>query len=132
MVNEFMREVFNSKTEVVEDEKLICLPQPIEPTLLVNPKLETKTKTRWEKFAQRKGITKQRKPGMVYNEELKEFLPRHGAHSAKNNALLNWCAEAKGDEDPFEDRKQKRKHNIEKNTKSRVRNTKQKSKGNRS
>lgn len=37
-----------------------------------------KPMTRWQKFALEKGITKQKRERMVWDEDKKEWRPRHG------------------------------------------------------
>ena len=39
---------------------------------------KAKPKTRWEKFATKKGIVKKKKSHLVYNERRKEWVPRFG------------------------------------------------------
>jgi regulator of ribosome biosynthesis len=58
------------------------------------PEARAKEKTRWERFAERKGIPKRgKRTSHVYDETSKEYLPRHGSKSAKNQPLANWCEE---------------------------------------
>ena len=54
-----------------------------------------KEKTKWEQFAERKGIKRKvtDRNAMVYDDDHKDYLPRHGAKSAKNQPLADWCEE---------------------------------------
>jgi len=90
---------------VDEDEEEISmaiakLPKPIlklprEKPLPEAP--EDKVKTRWEKFAERKGIQKKKKSRLVWDEEEKDWVPRFGLGSAKKLAKMrdDWVIEAK-------------------------------------
>jgi regulator of ribosome biosynthesis len=60
-------------------------------------------KTRWEKYADDKGIVKKKRSRMVYDEQAKDFVPRWGADSTKKIAdKHNWLIESNSTEDPFE------------------------------
>jgi regulator of ribosome biosynthesis len=56
--------------------------------------------TRWEKFAKAKGITKQKKSKMVYDEALGDFKPRFGYNNmngkSKGNLESDWIIEVPG------------------------------------
>lgn len=53
-----------------------------------------KQKTRWEKFAETKGITKSKRSAKTYDSASGKWLPRFGGKSAKNRNLdENWCEE---------------------------------------
>lgn len=53
-----------------------------------------KPPTRWEKFAQIKGITK-RQTSQVYDEGRQEWRPRYGPKSSKNDPMNDWITELK-------------------------------------
>lgn len=82
----------------VVDLPLGTLPVPRE-----KPIPKAKDATKWEKFAKAKGIVKRKRDGKVYDEEVGEFTARHGAKSAKNRDMADWCKEVgpdyKGDEE---------------------------------
>jgi len=58
---------------------------------------EDKVKTRWEKFAEKKGIQKKKKSRLVWDEEEKDWVPRFGLGSSKKLAKMrdDWVIEAK-------------------------------------
>ncbi|KAI5186658.1 regulator of ribosome biosynthesis [Nematocida homosporus] len=58
-------------------------------------------KTRWEIFAERKGIrkTKNKRGGRIYNEATREFTPAFGRGS-KNDLDTHWLIEVKEGTDP--------------------------------
>lgn len=69
-----------------------------------------KAMTRWEKFAQEKGIQKKKRGRMVWNEQVKDWVPRWGFGSTKQiEEKHDWVIEAKAGQDPNEDPFQKRK-----------------------
>lgn len=86
-----------------------------------------KAKTRWEKFAEQKGIQKQKRGRMVYNEEVKDWVPRWGAGSTKKiEDKHNWCLPHRegmaDDECPFQKRKDEKNLNMAKQKIREVRN----------
>ena len=58
---------------------------------------EEKEPTKWELFAQRKGIKKTKKSGKVWNQETHSWVPRFGKGSVKQieKAQNNWIVEDK-------------------------------------
>lgn len=67
----------------------------ILPTEYVLPKSynEEKEKTKWEKFAEEKGIKKKKKSRMVFSEKLNKWLPRYGSRSEQNQILQGGVVE---------------------------------------
>ena len=52
--------------------------------------------TKWEKYSKEKGIKKQaNKPKMVWDDIVKEWVPRFGYKKAKAEAEKNWLMEYK-------------------------------------
>lgn len=70
----------------------ICNKSQLFPRILPLPTIKAKSK--WEKFAEKKGISKRKKSAKVYDEVSDKWLPRHGGKSAKNH-LDNWFQEIK-------------------------------------
>ncbi|KAI5180782.1 regulator of ribosome biosynthesis [Nematocida sp. AWRm80] len=79
---------------------------------------ENAPKTKWEAFAERKGIrkNKNKRGGRIYNEETREFTPAFGKGS-KNDPYLYPILEVKAGEDPFVNKfnllRKKKKENKE-------------------
>ncbi|OAG31117.1 regulator of ribosome biosynthesis [Nematocida displodere] len=75
-------------------------------------------KTRWEMFAERKGIkkSKNKRGGRVYDEVTREHAPAYGRGS-KSDLDRQWLIEVKEHEDPMVDRhallKTKKKNNVD-------------------
>ncbi|KAI1724828.1 ribosome biogenesis regulatory protein (RRS1) domain-containing protein [Ditylenchus destructor] len=90
------------------------IPRPREPT-------------KWERFAQSKGIANKKKSGdrKVYEEASGEWKPRYGYRRA-NDDTKDWLIEIPDQKDPykdyFEERKQNKKERINKNEVHRLRN----------
>ncbi|KAI1715358.1 ribosome biogenesis regulatory protein (RRS1) domain-containing protein [Ditylenchus destructor] len=90
------------------------IPRPREPT-------------KWERFAQSKGIASKKKHGdrKVYEEATGEWKPRYG-YRRGNDDTKDWLIEIPDNKDPykdyFEERKQNKKERINKNEVHRLRN----------
>lgn len=72
--------------------------------------------TRWEQFAKSKGIKKKKRSRLVYSEEVKDWVPRHGKGSkAHIDDELDIIHEEKAgsSSNPFQEKKQER--NLAKN-----------------
>ena len=80
-----------------------------------------KLKTKWEKFAESKGIKNRKRSGLVYSEELKKWIPRWGGGSMQNMVLQSGVTEVEQSISKMKKEKQKR---VAKNTKNRERNRK--------
>lgn len=72
---------------------VVALPKPTTKIPREKPLPKPKEPTRWEKFAKAKGIVKRKKSAKVFDEDVKEWIPRHGSKSAKNRDLADWCTE---------------------------------------
>jgi regulator of ribosome biosynthesis len=73
------------------------------PRMMPLPK--PKVKTRWDRFAEERGIEKKKRSRLVWDETSKDWVPRWGANSAKHRAeKQNWVVEVplNSNEDPFE------------------------------
>lgn len=84
-VRELLDAVRKNKSERINSELVHTL-VPTDPELPLICS-EEKTKTKWERFAEEKGIKKRRRPTQVYSEEYKAWLPRWGARSPQNLAI---------------------------------------------
>jgi regulator of ribosome biosynthesis len=66
------------------------------------PAPAVKEPTRWEQFAQEKGIMKRKRSRMVFDEATETWRPRFGYK--KESAAADWCIEVKDGEDIFVDK----------------------------
>lgn len=103
-----------------ESKSVIRLPAPVTDLPREKPLPAAKAATRWEKFAKAKGIVKQKRSKMVWDEEKQIWAPRHGFGRANNpkDKMQDWVIEHKpGDDptvDPFEARAAERKKKLTK------------------
>lgn len=65
------------------------------PTTYILPKSysEDKIKTKWEKFAEEKGIQKKKRSRMVFSEKFNKWMPRYGSKSEQNQILQGGVVE---------------------------------------
>ncbi len=80
-----------------------------------------KKKTKWEKFAESKGIKKRKKSQLEYSKELKKWVPRWGSKSVRNLDLSTGIIES---EKSLSQLKAEKKRRKEKNKKNRIANKK--------
>ncbi|TMW49207.1 hypothetical protein DOY81_005722 [Sarcophaga bullata] len=103
-----INEIWQLPTERVDECIVAKLPAPstILPRLrkVPGPKLMTK----WEKFAQEKGITKKNKEKKVYDETLDKWVPTYGYRRAEAEKQKEWVLEVPKNVDPMEDMFQKK------------------------
>ena len=88
---------------------------------------EAKPMTKWEKFAREKGIKKQKKDRMVYDEHHQEYRPRFGYKRANAGIEDMPVVEVKPGQDPYSDpwsdARADKKARVKKNVKNQQRNT---------
>ena len=94
------------------DPNIVELPAPTVEIPRFHKPPEKPEMTRWEKFAKEKGIKKKKRSRLVWSDEVKDWVPRHGRGS-KNNLKeeLDIIREVKANdhENPFERDKRERK-----------------------
>lgn len=86
---------------------------------------EMKPKTKWERFADEKGIKAKAKRGrMVFDEASQEYKPRFGYKSKQSEEpwLIEVPANAPDNEDQYEKLREAKRERITKNTKAQLRN----------
>uniref|UniRef100_A0A0N5AMH1 Ribosome biogenesis regulatory protein n=1 Tax=Syphacia muris TaxID=451379 RepID=A0A0N5AMH1_9BILA len=126
--------LFNSiwqlERETVEDAVVVKLP-PVAfrlPREKVIPKERPMTK--WEQYAQAKGIKKRKRSSKVYDPVSNEWKARYGYHRA-NDDTKDWLIEIPDNKDPmvdyFAEREKAKKERVQKNELQRLRNLKRQS-----
>ncbi|KAL8780931.1 MAG: hypothetical protein Q9213_006242 [Squamulea squamosa] len=76
------------------DGVLMTLPPPTTPLPREKPLPAEKEKTKWEKFAEKKGIKDKKKEGkMVYDEETQEWVPKWGYKGRNKDGEGDWIVE---------------------------------------
>eukprot|EP00397_Hematodinium_sp_SG-2012_P036280 GEMP01039148.1.p1 GENE.GEMP01039148.1~~GEMP01039148.1.p1 ORF type:complete len:403 (+),score=101.37 GEMP01039148.1:47-1255(+) len=106
-----VNKIFALPTETTDWGKCAQLPDKATFALPREKRLPAvKAKTRWEKFAQERGIEKKKRGRMVWDETTKDWAPRYGYKSVKKNEeRANWAVEIKDGEDPYAHPFQKQK-----------------------
>ncbi|KAM7356023.1 ribosome biogenesis regulatory protein homolog [Cochliomyia hominivorax] len=121
-----INEIWQLPTERVEECIVAKLPAPstVLPRLRKVP--GPKPMTKWEKFAQEKGITKKKKDKKVYDETLDKWVPTYGYRRAEAEKQKDWVLEVPQNVDPMEDMFQKktdlRNEKVAKNEIQRMKN----------
>jgi len=119
-------------SERVEDVVVVKLPAPTTRIPREKPIPAARQMTKWEKFAQTKGIQKKKKSRMVFDEQSKEYKPRWGYKRA-NDETQDWLIPVPDTADPNEDQFEKRlkakKERVAKNELQRLRNLARNMKG---
>ncbi|XP_037810100.1 ribosome biogenesis regulatory protein homolog [Lucilia sericata] len=121
-----INEIWQLPTERVDECIVAKLPTPTT----VLPRLRKvpgpKAMTKWEKFAQEKGITKKKKDKKVYDETLDKWVPTYGYRRADAEKQKDWVLEVPQNVDPMEDMFQKkidlRNEKVAKNEIQRMKN----------
>jgi hypothetical protein len=95
----------------------------IVPTPFILPKSlsDEKSKTKWEKFAEEKGIKNKKRSRMVFSEKFSKWVPRFGSKSEQNLILQGGVVEVEGSISKMVNEKKKR---VEKNKKNSENNKK--------
>jgi regulator of ribosome biosynthesis len=121
-----VNDLFSLKPKFEDGSVYVTLPLAKFPLPREKRIPENAPETRWEKFAKAKGIVKTKKSKYVFDEDSKEFKPRHGYKSKTNESLNDWCIEVKNGSDPYEDQYEKRrsekKERVERNLSRQQRN----------
>lgn len=94
-VSTVLRSIINEIKSNRTTRKDAVLSYEIVPSEYVLPKSfnEEKEKTKWEKFAEEKGIQKKKKSRMVFSEKFNKWLPRYGSRSEQNLILQGGVVE---------------------------------------
>ncbi|XP_064406159.1 ribosome biogenesis regulatory protein homolog [Halichondria panicea] len=118
------------------DEGLILAQLPSPTTVLPREKRIPKPRppTTWELFAKQKGIRKEKRSRMVFDEQAQEWKPRWG-YNRVGDTKQNWMMEVPDNADPNEDQFEKhskeRAEKIAKNEYQRLSNISKAEKGKR-
>ncbi len=124
---ELVSRLFALDTEDCDVGILVKLPKGISAFPREKPIPQPKPLTRWQKFADRKGIKKKesRKDRLVWDESSEDWKPRYGSNRANNKEDV-WMVEHKGGEDesvdPWTKMKMEKKERVAKNQRQRTQN----------
>lgn len=115
-------------TEMIDGQTYATLPKVQENIFLPRekPVPEAKKPTKWQKFAEMKGIKKKKQSRLVYDDETKQWVPRWGYKSKRSQKDREWAIEMPSnvadDTDMFQKRKDAKKARSDKNEFQRLRN----------
>lgn len=132
--------LFNSlwslPTEKIEEALCIKLPPSTHQLPREKPAPKAKPPTKWEAYAKQKGIDRKSKKAkggeegkagrLVWDDQVREWLPKFGYKKAQAEQKKNWMMEIKDNadpmEDPFEKEIEAKKERVAKNEIKRLRN----------
>ncbi|ORX47164.1 RRS1-domain-containing protein [Hesseltinella vesiculosa] len=90
------------------------------------PLPKEKPMTRWEKFAQTKGIQNRKRERMVWDDDRQEYVPRWGYKGGAKDGTQDWLIEVPNSVDPMTDmyqaKREEKKERVAKNAKRQKRN----------
>eukprot|EP00123_Amoebidium_parasiticum_P014923 comp22702_c2_seq1/m.35224 comp22702_c2_seq1/g.35224 ORF comp22702_c2_seq1/g.35224 comp22702_c2_seq1/m.35224 type:complete len:311 (-) comp22702_c2_seq1:80-1012(-) len=122
-----INQIWQLPVERREDAYVCELPAPTTHLPREKPIPQPKAQTKWEKFAEAKGIQKRKKSRMVFDEERQDWAPRWGYNRA-NDETKDWIKVLPDnkEQDPYEDMYAKalaaKKERINKNARQQQRN----------
>jgi regulator of ribosome biosynthesis len=126
-VQQLVNKLFMLPSEPAEIGRLASLPDAIFKLPREKPAPVPRPETVWEKFAKQKGITKQKRSRMIFDEEKQEYKARWG-YKRGNDAGDNWLIEQKANDtdttDPWKKLRDEKKERVEKNKKQQLNNLK--------
>jgi len=121
----FINALFSLPATRKESAVIVDLPIGTTPLPREKPLPKEKPLTRWEKFAKAKGIQKQKRSRMLFDEQAQDWKPRYGYKRA-NDDQNDWLIEVpeNGDiyEDQFAKRSEEKKQRITKNRTNQLKN----------
>ncbi|KAL9268879.1 Ribosome biogenesis regulatory protein-like protein [Drosera capensis] len=109
------------------DGAIVKLPPPTTRLPREKPFPKPKPPTKWELFAQRKGIKKRKKAKVVFDEQTQKWKRSYGYDRVNDDAdipIIEAKVNDESGEDPFAKRKAEKKQRVEKQEKSRLKNLK--------
>eukprot|EP00873_Tetraselmis_striata_P004784 jgi/Tetstr1/425048/TSEL_015513.t1 len=120
-------QVFGLPSEAAEVGRLAKLPPPSTPLPRHKPLPKPRAPTKWEIFAQQKGIQKKKRSKLVFDDAVGEYRRRFGYKRANDDndiAVIEATADDKVGSDPFTQARKEKKDRVQKNTKQQKENLK--------
>lgn len=121
MAQALVARLFSLPAEPVPGGRIVALPAPLTPLPREKPLPKPKPLTKWQRFAQEKGIRKRKRSKLVFDEEQQEWRRRHGKDRAGDaNDLVavearSGVDDAPGAEDPFTRMAREKKERVKGN-----------------
>ncbi|XP_067006554.1 ribosome biogenesis regulatory protein homolog [Anabrus simplex] len=121
-----LNKIWDLPTERVDDVIVCKIPPPKYILPREQPVPGPKQLTKWQKYAQEKGITKSKKSKLAWDDILQKWVPKYGYKRAKAEKEKDWLLEVPKTADPLEDQFQKqadtKREKVAKNEFQRLRN----------
>nr|CAD7263486.1 unnamed protein product [Timema shepardi] len=121
-----INKIWELPSERIDEAIVVKLPPPSFILPRENPVPKPKPISKWQKYAQEKGITKKRKSKVTWDEVLKKWVPNYGYKRAEAEKQKDWLIELPGNADPLEDQYAKKmdikKEKVAKNEFQRLKN----------
>ncbi|VDN03154.1 unnamed protein product [Thelazia callipaeda] len=110
----------------VDEAICVTLPKPLLRLPREKPIPKKRELTKWEQYAQEKGIRKRKKDRKVFDNQTGEWKERYGYKRAHVNDGKDWLIEIPDNKDPmidyFEERQKAKMERVNKNEMQRLRN----------
>ncbi|CAG7835924.1 unnamed protein product [Allacma fusca] len=103
-----INQIWTLPFERVDDVVIAKLPKPEYLLPREKPAPKGKQMTKWETYAKDKGITKRKKTKLVWDDLVKDWVPRYGYKRAAAEHEKDWVLEVPANADPFEDQFEKK------------------------
>ncbi|KAL7642537.1 UNVERIFIED_CONTAM: hypothetical protein RMT77_007098 [Armadillidium vulgare] len=125
-VQSIINAVYELPTDTIDNNIYALIPKPTTRLPREKPVPKPKPLTKWEQYAKEKGIKKTKKPTKIWDEILKEWVPKYGYLKAAAERKKNWVLEVPENADPFEDQfrkmSEKKKERVARNEYQRLSN----------
>ncbi|XP_073318039.1 ribosome biogenesis regulatory protein homolog [Primulina huaijiensis] len=120
--------LFNLRSTEDHAGPIVELPAPTTKLPREKPFPKPKPPTKWELFAERKGIQKRNKEKLVFDEQTATWKRRHGYDRVNDDndiPIIEAKATDEPGKDPFAERRKEKKSRVDKQEKNRLHNLKQ-------
>ncbi|KIY97716.1 putative Ribosome biogeneis regulatory protein like protein [Monoraphidium neglectum] len=132
MAQALVSKLFALPSESVTGGRLVRLPAPTTQLPREKPVPKVKAMTKWQQFAQKKGIVKRKRSKLAFDEDAGEWKRRHGYKKANDDAAVPIIEAKAGDqlgEDPFTRLRQEKRDRVKKNQAQQLANVQDAAKG---
>eukprot|EP01025_Chloroclados_australasicus_P059106 TRINITY_DN7462_c0_g2_i2.p1 TRINITY_DN7462_c0_g2~~TRINITY_DN7462_c0_g2_i2.p1 ORF type:complete len:384 (+),score=52.72 TRINITY_DN7462_c0_g2_i2:18-1169(+) len=120
-----IKRLFSLPTEAAPMGRIAKLPEPITKLPRAKPVPAKRPMTKWEKFAQAKGIVKRKKSKLVWDETSQSWKRRWGYKKANDQQqvpIIEAGPDDKVGEDPFEKMQSDKKARVQKQERQQLKN----------
>ncbi|CAA2980851.1 ribosome biogenesis regulatory homolog [Olea europaea subsp. europaea] len=120
--------LFNLRSTEDPDGPIVKLPAPTTRLPREKPLPKPRPPTKWELFAEKKGINKRKKDKLAFDEQTGNWKRRHGYDRVNDDKDIPIIEAKMTDEpgtDPFAERRKEKKSRVDKQEKNRLQNLKQ-------